>query len=94
MTSTVNVDLATAGPVQLFLALPPETKLAAAKALYAHDWGDSPTRREADVAIMLGMRFRETAVRQLPMDKRAGYLARSIRPSWQPRQSHCPTTYG
>lgn len=81
MSFAANVDLATCGPTQLFLALPPDVRLAAAKALYAHDWGDAPTRREADVAIMVGMRFRETAVRQLPIDKRAGYLARSIRPS-------------
>jgi hypothetical protein len=81
MTFTTHVDLEHCGPTQLFLALPSDVRLAAAKALYAHDWGESPTRREADVAIMQGMRFRETAVRQLPIDKRAGYLARSIRPS-------------
>jgi hypothetical protein len=81
MTLTENVDLATCGPTQLFLALPPDVRLSAAKALYAHDWGETPTRREADIAIMQGMRFRETAVRQLPTEKRAGYLAKSIRPT-------------
>jgi hypothetical protein len=49
--------------------------------LYAHDWGENPARREADAAIMFGMRFRETAVRQLPMERRAQYVAKSIRPN-------------
>lgn len=81
MSLTTSVDLTTCGPAQLWGALPVETRQAAARALYAHDWGNQPTRREADIAIMHGMRFRETAVRQLPIDKRAGYLARSIRPT-------------
>jgi hypothetical protein len=55
--------------------------MAAARSLYAHDWGQAPTRREADFAIMQGMRFRESAVRQLPIERRAQYLARSVRPT-------------
>jgi len=68
-------------PSQLWGTLAPDLRMTAARALYAHDWGESPTRREADFAIMQAMRFRETAVRQLPIDKRAGYLARSLRPN-------------
>lgn len=68
-------------PSQLWASLDPEVRLSAARSLYAHDWGQSPTRREADIAIMHGMRFRESAVRQLPVDRRAQYLARSIRPT-------------
>ena len=70
-----------ASPSQLWSSLDPEIRLLAARSLYAHDWGESPTRREADFAIMHGMRFRESAVRQLPVDRRAHYLARSIRPT-------------
>src|SRR5262249_40634606 len=81
MSLTTSVDLSSCGPSQLWAALPADTRQAAARALYAHDWGNAPTRREADFAIIQGMRFRETAVRQLPIDKRAGYLARSIRPN-------------
>lgn len=81
MSVAAKVDLTTCAPSQLWAALEPETRLAAARCLYAHDWGEAPTRREADFAIMQGMRFRETAVRQLPVDKRATYLARSIRPT-------------
>ena len=81
MSLTTALDLTTCGPTQLWAALPVETRQSAARALYAHDWGNAPTRREADFAIMQGMHFRETAVRQLPVDRRAGYLARSIRPT-------------
>jgi hypothetical protein len=81
MLLATRVDLAHCAPSQLWAALDPEVRLAAARSLYAHDWGQTPTRREADIAIMQGMRFRETAVRQLPVEKRASYLARSIRPN-------------
>jgi hypothetical protein len=81
MSLAARVDLVHCAPSQLWAALEPEVRLAAARSLYAHDWGDSPTRREADFAIMQGMHFRETAVRQLPVERRAGYLARSIRPN-------------
>ena len=76
-----RIDLSQCGPAQLWASLDPAVRLAAARSLYAHDWGEAPTRREADFAIMHGMRFRESAVRQLSVDKRASYLARSIRPT-------------
>lgn len=76
-----RIDLSQCGPAQLWASLGPEVRLAAARSLYAHDWGEAPTRREADFAIMHGMRFRESAVRQLSVDKRASYVARSIRPN-------------
>ena len=81
MSLASRIDLSQCAPSQLWASLEPELKLAAARSLYAHDWGEAPTRREADYAIMHGMRFRESAVRQLPVDKRAQYVARSIRPS-------------
>jgi hypothetical protein len=81
MSLPSRIDLSQCGPAQLWASLEPEVRLAAARSLYAHDWGQAPTRREADFAIMHGMHFRETAVRQLSVDKRAHYLARSIRPT-------------
>lgn len=81
MSLASRIDLSQCPPSQLWSALDPEVRLVAARSLYAHDWGQTPTRREADAAIMFGMRFRETAVRQLPVEKRAHYLARSIRPT-------------
>jgi hypothetical protein len=80
VTLATRLDLETCTPSQLWAALDAELRLAAARALYAHDWGDAPTRREADVAIVHGLRFRESAVRQLPVEKRAAYLARGVRP--------------
>jgi hypothetical protein len=81
MSLASRVDLSECAPSQLWASLEPEIRLAAARSLYAHDWGEAPTRREADFAIMQGMRFRESAVRQLPVDRRAQYVARSIRPT-------------
>lgn len=63
-------------PLRLWSALDAETRLAAARSLYAHDWGESPTRREADLTIATVMRFRDAMVRQLPVDRRAAYLAK------------------
>ena len=81
MSLASRIDLSQCAPAQLWATLDPEVRIAAARALYTHDWGEAPTRREADFTIMQGMRFRESAVRQLSIDKRAQYLARSIRPT-------------
>jgi hypothetical protein len=71
MSLASRIDLSQCGPAQLWATLEPEVRLDAARSLYAHDWGTAPTRREADFAIMHGMRFRESAVRPLPGEKRA-----------------------
>lgn len=63
-------------PVRLWEALDGETRLAAARALYRRDWGEASTRREADLSIAAAMRFRDAAVRQLPVDRRVQYLAK------------------
>jgi hypothetical protein len=81
MSLASRIDLSQCAAAQLWASLDPEVRLASARLLYAHDWGEAPTRREADFAIIQGMRFRESAVRQLSVDKRAQYLARSIRPT-------------
>ncbi len=81
MTLASRIDLSQCAPSQLWASLDPEVRLVAARSLYTHDWGDAATRREADFAIMQGMHFRESAVRQLPVERRAQYVARSIRPT-------------
>ena len=81
MSLASRIDLSQCAAAQLWASLEPEDRLASARSLYTHDWGEAPTRREADFAIMQGMRFRESAVRQLSVDKRASYVARSIRPT-------------
>src|SRR5258706_16463207 len=84
MSLASRVDLSQCGPSQLWASPEPEVRLAAARSLYVHDWGEAPTRREADFAIMQGMRFRESAVRQLPVDRRAQKVARSLHPPPSP----------
>lgn len=74
-------DLDGLSPSRLFAQLDPALRLLAARALYAHDWQDRPTRREADLAVAQALRSREVAIRKLPTDRRAEYLARAVRPS-------------
>lgn len=68
-------------PVRLWEALDGETRLTAARALYRRDWGEPSTKREADLSIAAAMRFRDAAVRQLPVDRRAQYLAKARIPT-------------
>lgn len=80
MSVISQLSLDRLSPARLWAALDADTRQLAARALYRHDWGNAPTRREADLAIALGMRFRDALVRQLPVDKRAAYLAKSVAP--------------
>ncbi|HJQ98985.1 MAG TPA: hypothetical protein VJ826_11780 [Candidatus Polarisedimenticolaceae bacterium] len=80
MSVATRVDLDRCTPSQLWAALAPEVRLAAARSLYAHDWGGTPTKREADATLMMALRFREAAVRQLPVERRAQYLAKTANP--------------
>src|SRR5262245_32046743 len=66
--------------VDLWGALDRPTRVLAARSLYVHDWGDPSPRREADLAIARSLRFREAAVRQLPIEKRVEHVARLARP--------------
>ena len=66
---------------RLWAHLDPGLRALAARSLYAHDWGDAPTRREADLAVAQALRSREASVRRLPVEKRALYLARLVRPN-------------
>jgi hypothetical protein len=68
-------------PSRLWRSLPAEERMLAARAFFAHAWGDASARREGELAIARALRFREEAVRKLPPDKRAGYLARAVQPA-------------
>ena len=64
-------------PTRLWMTLPQETRLLAAR---SYDWANSESRLEADLSIARSMKFRDSFVRKLPLEKRIGYLA-SIRPT-------------
>ncbi len=81
MSLAAAVPLDQLNASRLWAKLPAEVRLLAARSLYAHRGSDDSSRREADATIAVGMRFRESAVRQLPVEKRAGYLAKGPAPS-------------
>ena len=75
-----ELDFKTLTPGRLWRSLDGEERLLAARAFFAHPWSDPSARREGELAIARALRFREDAVRRLPMDKRAGYLAKAVQP--------------
>jgi hypothetical protein len=68
-------------PSRLWSAMDPASRLLAAQALYDPAWSDEGGRGQANLSIAAALRFRESSVRQLPLAKRADYLARLVRPS-------------
>jgi hypothetical protein len=62
-------------PSALWSELDADTRLLAAQSLYR----DPSARREADLAIAVALRFREAAVRKLPVQQRLSYLLRAVR---------------
>jgi len=58
----------------LWSRLGPETRELAARSMYA----DRSSRREADMAVAQALRFRETALRKLPVDTRVGHLLQRV----------------
>jgi len=67
-------------PSSLWTHLPRDVRTLAARSLYARDREDSGARRLADAAIARALRFREVAVRKLPLDRRVEYLTRAVLP--------------
>lgn len=61
-------------PARLWKELDTETREAAARSLYAEPAG----RREADAAVAAAIRFRDSAVRQLPLTRRVDYLLKRV----------------
>lgn len=79
MTLLQSLDLDELTPSRLWTRLEPDLRTAAAQS-YFRRAGDRTQRREGELAIARALRFREEAVRRLPVEKRAGYLARAVRP--------------
>jgi hypothetical protein len=75
-----DLDLDKLTPASLWSALDADTRKVAARALYAKGWEDDGSRLEANHAIASTLRFREVAVRRMPLDKRVDYLSRVVRP--------------
>jgi len=75
-----ELNFRTLTPARLWRSLEADERMAAARAFFAHAWGDPSARREGELAIARALRFREDAVRKLPVDKRAGYLAKAVQP--------------
>lgn len=67
-------------PAKLWECLDADTKTQAVRSLYKGEWDDPGGRVEADAAIAAAIRFRDSAVRKLPLEKRVGYLLRAVRP--------------
>ena len=67
-------------PSRLWPHVPAEVRKLAAHSLYARDREDPAARQLADAFIARALRFREVAVRKLPLDRRVEYLTRAVRP--------------
>jgi len=63
-------------PARVWRELDEDTRKLAATSLY----DDAAGRREADQAVARAIRFREAALRRLPVEQRAAHLLRSVRP--------------
>ena len=74
-----TVPLEKLTPSRVWSEVDPDSKTLAAQALYAPG-EEKANREEANLAIASALRFRIQAVRKLPMEKRANYLARAVRP--------------
>jgi hypothetical protein len=64
----------------LWSGLDEETQKLAARSLYHATGVAGSGRAEADEAIAAAIRFRVSAVRRLPVDRRVGYLIKAVRP--------------
>jgi hypothetical protein len=75
-----RLDLDRLTPAELWNRLDADTRMLAAQSMY-DPWDDRSLRKDADAAIASTLRFREVAVKKMPVDKRADYLARVVRPN-------------
>ncbi|NIL99442.1 MAG: hypothetical protein GTN89_00405 [Acidobacteria bacterium] len=76
MSLLARLDLEELTPAALWSALDDATREAALRSVY----GDGPGggKVEADVAIAKALRFRPNAVKQLPLERRVGYLMKNV----------------
>ena len=80
MTLLSKVNLDELSPAELWPLLDDPTRRLAADSLYRGAGADVSGRREADRAIASAVRFRESAVRQLPVERRVQYLLDAVQP--------------
>jgi len=80
MSLREKVDPTELVPSELWIAMEPEVKHLAAQALYTRGGEGGGGRREADAAVAGALRFRQAAVRKLPLERRVDYLLRVTRP--------------
>ena len=62
-------------PIDVWKALDDATRQLAAQSMYE---GGGSSRDEADLAICQALRFRESAVRKLPVQRRVAYLLKQV----------------
>jgi hypothetical protein len=79
MSLREKVEPAGLSPSELWAALEPETRRLASEAFYDRGGQGGAGRREADLAVASALRFREAAVRKLPVERRIDYLLRVVR---------------
>lgn len=75
-----ELDFRNLTPARLWRSLEADERVLSARAFFTHAWGDPAARREGEMAIARALRFREDAVRKLPIEKRAAYLAKAVQP--------------
>ncbi|ANM29963.1 hypothetical protein ABI59_10855 [Acidobacteria bacterium Mor1] len=80
MSLLADLPLDDLSPARLWSSLPAETRTLAGKSVYSSDWEDAQARKEVNLSIAMAIRFREVAVRKLPVDKRVNYLVKAVRP--------------
>ncbi len=67
-------------PARVWAALDADTRRQAAESLYRGERSSEVGRGHADLAIAARLRFREIAVRRLPIERRVQYLIGQVRP--------------
>ena len=80
MSLLPDLQLDDLSPASLWNALSAEVRTQAGKAVYSAELNDAQTRKEVNAAIAAALRFREVAVRKLPVEKRVGYLLKAVHP--------------
>lgn len=73
-----TLDLQSLSPSTLWSVLPEPVREEAARCAYHENAPES--RKEVDQAVAAAIRFRPSAVRQLPVDRRVGYLLSAVHP--------------
>ena len=73
-----TLDLQSLSPSTLWTVLPEPIREEAARCAYNDNAPES--RKEVDQAVAAAIRFRPSAVRQLPVDRRVGYLLSAVHP--------------